>query len=96
MLGPLLFLIYVTDMPTAMKCNLFLHINDLCLVSQSSNGKDIKMQLNQDFANICDWFVDKKLSIHFGDDSFFASKCKIEMIPMLDIIYNNIQTTIFK
>ena len=25
-------------------------------------------QLNEDFCNICDWFVDNKLSIHFGED----------------------------
>ena len=24
--------------------------------------------LNEDFESICDWFVDNKLSIHFGDD----------------------------
>ena len=33
-----------------------------------------------DFCNICDWFVDNKLSIHFGDDKtkpiLFASKFK--------------------
>ena len=31
-LGPLLFLIYVNDMPTAVKCNLFLYADDKCLV----------------------------------------------------------------
>ena len=25
-------------------------------------------QLNEDFCNICDWFVDNKLSILFGED----------------------------
>ena len=67
-LGPLLFLIYVNDIPMAVKCNLFLYANDTCLVFQSKNVKDIKKQLNEDFANMCDWFVDNKLSIHFGED----------------------------
>ena len=31
-LGPLLFLIYVNDMPLALKCNLFLYAHDACLV----------------------------------------------------------------
>ena len=34
-LGPLLFLIYVNDMPMAVKCNLFLYADDTCLVFQS-------------------------------------------------------------
>ena len=67
-LGSLLFLTYVNDMPMAVKCNLFLYANDTCLVFQSKNVQDIEKQLNEDFANICDWFVDNKLSIHFGED----------------------------
>ena len=93
-LGPLLFLIYVNDMPMAVKCDLFLYADDTCLVFQSKNVKDIEKQLNEDFANICDWFVDNKLSIHFGEDKtksiLFASKRKIKKLQKLEIIYNNI------
>ena len=45
-LGPLLFLIYVNDMPMAVKCNLFLYADDTYLVFQSKNVKDIEKQLN--------------------------------------------------
>ena len=95
MLGPLLFLIYVNDMPVAVKCNLFLYADDACLVFQSKNVKDIEKQLNEDFAHMCDWFVDNKLSIHFGEDKtksiLFASKSKIKKLQKLEIIYNNIR-----
>ena len=67
-LGPLLFLIYVNDMPMAATCDLFLYADDTCLVFQSKNVKDIEKLLNEDFANICHWFVDNKLSIHFVED----------------------------
>ena len=60
-----------------------------------SNVKDIEKPLNEDFANICDWFVDNKLSIHFGEDKtksiLFASKRKIKKLQKLEIIYNNIR-----
>ena len=93
-LGPLLFLIYVNDMPMAVKCDLFLYADDTCLVFQSKNVKDIEKQLNEDFANICDWFVDIKLGIHFGEDKtksiLFASKRKIKKLQKLEITYNDI------
>ena len=93
-LGPLLFLIYVNEMPMAVKCDLFLYADDTCLVLQSKDVKDIENQLNEDFANICDWFVDNTLSIHFTEDKtksiLFASKRKITKLQKLEIIYSNI------
>ena len=50
-------------MPMAVKCNLFLYADDACLVFQSKNVKDNKEELNEDFANICEWFIDNKQSI---------------------------------
>ena len=48
---------------------------------QSKSVMVFEKQLNEDPANICDWFVDNKLSIHFGEDKtksiLFASKHKI-------------------
>ena len=94
-LSLLFFLIYLNDMPMAVKRDLFLYPYDTCLVFQSRNVKDVEKQLNEGFANICDWFVDNKLSIHFGEDKtksfLFASKCKIKKLQKLEIIYNNIR-----
>ena len=59
-LGPLLFLIYVDDMHQAVKSNLFLYANDSCLIYQHRDVEEIEKQLNKDFENICDWFVDNK------------------------------------
>ena len=53
-LGPLLFLIYLNDMPMTVKCNLFLYAHDTCQNFQSDNVKDVKKKLNQDFANMWD------------------------------------------
>ena len=67
-LGPLLFLIYINDMPRAVKCELLLYADDTCLISQHNDIKKIEIELNKNFSLICDWFVDNKLSIHFGED----------------------------
>ena len=79
----------------AANCNLFVYADNTCLVFQNKNVKDIKKQLTEDFANLCDWFFDDKLSIHFGEDKtksiLFASKRKIKKLHKLEIIYNNIR-----
>ena len=77
------------------KCNLFLYADDTCLVFQIKNVQDIEKQLNEDFANICDCFVDNKLSIHFAEDKtksiLSASKYKIKKRQKLEIVCNNIR-----
>ena len=77
-LGPLLFLIYVNDMPQAVESTLLLYADDSCILYQHKEVDEIEKQLNKDFENICDWFVDNKLSIHFGENktksNLFASK----------------------
>ena len=94
-LGPLLFLVYINDMSQAVKCNLFLYADDTCLVCQHKDINEIEKQLNKDFESICDWFVDNKLSIHFGDDKtksiLFATKFKIKKVRKLNIKYRDIQ-----
>ena len=65
-LRPLLFLIYVNDMPHAVKSNLFLYTHDSCLVFQGKNLIEIEKQLNENFINTCESFRDNRLSIHFG------------------------------
>ena len=90
-LGPLLFLLYINDMPESVSSDLFLYADDSCLVFQHKDLKEIEKQLNKDFANLCDWFVENKLSIHFGDDKtksiLFVNKYKLKRTDKLVITY---------
>ena len=74
-------------MSQAVKCDLFLYVDDSYLVCQHKDINEIEKQLNVDFSNICNWFVDNKLSIHFGGDKtksiLFASKLKNKNIKKL-------------
>ena len=94
-LGSLLFLMYVNDMPQAISCKLLLYADDSCIIFQHKDIKVIEEHLNEDFANLCEWFVDNKLSIHFGQDKtksiLFASKSKIRKGNQLKINYMNIE-----
>ena len=50
---------------------LFLYVHNSGLTFQHKNVHTIKRQLNKDFANSFEWFVDNKLSIHLGKDKTF-------------------------
>ena len=65
-LGPLLFLLYVNYMVQAVNCDLLLYADDTGFIFQHKDINIIEQQLNSNFPNICGWFVDNKLSIHFG------------------------------
>ena len=92
---PILSLIYINDMWKAVKCNLFLYADDACLVCQHKDINEIEKQLNKDFESICDWFVNNKLSIHFGKGKtksiLFGTKFKIKKVIKLNVKYGDIQ-----
>ena len=94
-LGPLLFLLYVNDMPQAVNCELLLYADDSVLFFTHKDLEVINMQLNQDFNSLCDWFVDNKLSIHFGEEKtksiLFATKNKLKNLNQLHIQYADIK-----
>ena len=54
---------------------------------QHKEGEEIEKVIKNDFENICGWFVDNKLSIHFGKNKtkslLFASQRKIKTIKNL-------------
>ena len=67
----------------------------MCYIYQFKEKKIVCTYRNVDFAKICDWFVDNKLSIHFSEDKtksiLFVFKRKIKKLQKLEIIYNNIR-----
>ena len=94
-LGPLLFLMYIKNTSQAVKCNLSLYADDACLVCQHNDINETEKELNKDFESICDWFVNNKLSIHFGKGKtksiLFGTKFKIKKVIKLNVKYGDIQ-----
>ena len=54
-------------MSQAVTLTLLSYADDWCILYQHKEVYEIEKQLNEDFENICDWFVDNKLSRHFGE-----------------------------
>ena len=66
----------------AIKCNLFLHVDDKCQDFESKNVKDIKKQLNENIGKIWHWL--NTLNTHFSENEtkpiLFTSEHKIKKI----------------
>ena len=94
-LRPLLFFMCVNDISQPVKSNLFLYADDSCFAFHGKDVIEIEKQFNGDFTIIFQWFVDNRLSIHFGEDKtrsiLFASKHKIRKVPKINITYKNMQ-----
>ena len=61
--------------------------NDTCIFYQHEGVKKIENALNK-FSSLCQWFIDNKLSIHFGEDetkSILFSKTRV--LREIDIFF---------
>ena len=71
-------------MPQAVTATVLSYADDSGILYQHKDVVQIEKRLNEDFENLCDWFVDKKMSIHFGEDKtksiVFASKRRAKSI----------------
>ena len=83
-LFPPIFLTEINGMPLPVKLNILLYVDDLLLFFTTKIWK-LQKQLNDYFSNICEWFIDNKLNIHFGEDEtkliLFDSSCKLRKVP---------------
>ena len=67
-LGPLLFLLYINNLPQAVVSDLLLCADNTCIVFQYEDVTEIEHQLLRDFSSSCDCFVYNKLRINVGQD----------------------------
>ena len=91
-LGPLLFTIYVNDMVSSVKCDLFLYADDSALVISGKNPKSIEASLGQELESLSIWLEENRLSLHLGktESILFASKRKLRKHKELSVSCNGI------
>ena len=64
-LGPLLFLLYINDLPTSLKESTpCLYADDMQIFSSSYDYNELIDKLNSDLINISDWLAHNKLQYH--------------------------------
>ena len=91
-LGPLLFLIYVNDMPSAVKCDLYLYADDSALMVSDKRINVIESKLEDNLLALSIWLEENKLSLHLGktESILFGSKNKLKKGTSLNIKCNQV------
>ena len=66
---PLLFPLYVNDLPeSSSEVGSYLYADDTYIFCKYEDVRKIENALNKKFSSLCQWFIDNKLSVHFGED----------------------------
>lgn len=68
-LGPVLFVIYINDLPDEVKSKIFLYADDTKVVQQMNNDED-RLGLQKDLDKLCEWSKTWQLKFNVG-------KCKV-------------------
>ena len=91
-LGPLLFLCYVNDMPISIdsQCKLILYADDSAILFAHKDPNVISSKLGNVLESCSSWLVDNKLSLHLGKTEcvMFGSKRKLKHVDDFKIVCN--------
>ena len=70
-LGPLLFLIFINDIPHASDLLAWLFADDTALVCSASSYESLQNKMNYEIEKVHDWLLANKLSVHYVDKSMY-------------------------
>ena len=66
-LGPLLFLIYINDLPNASELSSWLFADDTALAMSAKNINELETRFNREVGKVQDWLLANGLSVHYVD-----------------------------
>ena len=69
-LGPLLFLIHINDLPEATNFFIKLYADDTYLCAQNDDFRLLEEQVNLELEKVCKWLVSNKLTLNIGKSKF--------------------------
>jgi hypothetical protein len=87
-LGPLLFLLYINDLPSYSALLSLLFADDTALAAEDDDLDSLQQFVNQEFRKICDYFRLHKLSLH-PDKNKFMLISNSKTSPVISIFINN-------
>ena len=81
-LGPLLFLLYVNDLPNCISSTPGLFADDTCILVTANTSNELKYSLNYELAKIDGWIVANKLTLSAAKSSTIIIKPKLPSPPV--------------
>ena len=92
-LGPILFLIYINDLPIATELFTLLFADDTSFLISGKNLEDVTRKLNTELKKVCDWFRSNEMSLHPDKTKFMIFNKSEGSIPWneinLELNFNN-------
>ena len=88
-LGPLLFILYMNDLPLNTNIEVNLFADDTNLIMSGSDAKQLEMDINNELANVDNWMRKNKLSINFSKVKYMLISRKKEKFQFKIFINNN-------
>lgn len=81
-LGPLLFIIYMNDLPNAISdCQVVLFADDTTIYHSGSNVEHMFEKVNSDLEHLSDWFRANKLSVNASKTKYMLISRKPYILP---------------
>ena len=84
-LGPILFLIYINDLPIATELFTLLFADDTSFLISGRDLNDVIRKLNVELKKVCDWFRSNEMSLHPDKTKFMIFNKNENSIPWNEI-----------
>ena len=89
-LGPLMFLVYINDLPNSVDCNTTLFADDTCLFVHAPDSSLLEQKTNDALVGIHTWTSANKLTVNPSKSTvLIIPPKKTTPIPHVNIVYNN-------
>ena len=95
-LSPLLFLIYINDIPnSSSKLSFYLFADDTNMLFSDNNLQSLEATVNNELKNVCDWLTANKLTLNTKKSNFVIFRPRQKKLVYevnLNIVDNNTNT----
>ena len=96
-IGPLLFLIYINDLPNSVHCIPRLFADDICLLLADANLNSLHETINNELINLSHWCKANKLSVNpVKSNAMIISpkQCNAYPTPTTSLLYDEVPVKI--
>ena len=88
-LGPLLFLIYINDLPhISKKLNIFLFAGDTNIFFESPNLESIESIMNKELIKLSSWLISNRLALNISETNFVIFSPKNKPLKSITLLMN--------